>query len=42
MTRYSVEQRTRKMSKDIEFCHSQDIYPTNMGKNYWILLQNWD
>ena len=26
------------MSKDMEFCHSQEIYPTNMENNYWILL----
>ena len=27
------------MSKDVDFYHSQDIYQTNMGKTYWILLQ---
>ena len=29
------------MSKDVDFYHSQDIYQTNMGKTYWILLQKW-
>ena len=28
-----------KMSKDIDFCHSREIYPENICKLYWILLQ---
>ena len=27
------------MSKDMDFCHSRQIYPTNMN-NYWIPLEN--
>ena len=30
------------MSKDMGSYHSQEIYPTNMGKNYWIVLQEQD
>ena len=28
------------MSRDMDICHLQDIYPKNMRKNVWILLQN--
>ena len=27
------------MSKEIDFCYAQEIYSTNMAKNYWILVQ---
>ena len=30
------------MSKDIDFWHLQEIYPTNLGKDYWKLLQKLD
>ena len=34
-----IEPEKDNMSKKLNFCHWQEIYPTNMGKNYWILLQ---
>ena len=46
MTRYTIEPKTRKFqritSKNIDFCHLREIYLTNMGKNYSILLQKQD
>ena len=46
MTCYTIEPKTRKFqritSKNIGFCHSREIYLTNMGKNYSILLQKQD
>ena len=43
MIRYSIESRTRKYAKGaMAFCHLQNIYQTNTGGNYWILLQNQD
>ena len=32
MTRYSIEQRKKNMSKDMDFCHSRKIYVTNIKK----------
>ena len=31
--RYSIEQKKENMSKDIDFCHSQEIYLTNAEKD---------
>ena len=43
MIRYPIIEPTkRNMSNDMDFCHSRDIYPINMRKNYWILLQKQD
>ena len=42
MTRYSLELRTRKYIKDMDFCHSREICLTNMRKQYWRLLQKQD
>ena len=39
MRRGCIEPEKDNMSKKLNFCHWQEIYPTNMGKNYWILLQ---
>ena len=36
MTCYSKQVN---MLKDINICHSREIYPTYMGKIYWIMLQ---
>ena len=33
MTRYSIEQRKKNMSKDMDFCHPRKIYVTNIKKN---------
>ena len=35
-------QEQENTSNDMDFCNSREIYPTNMGKNYWILLQKQD
>ena len=42
MTRYFIEPRTKKYKNNIDFSHSQEIYPKNMKKYYWILLQKQD
>ena len=43
MTRYPVtEPRKKNVSNDTNFCHLQDIYPLNMRKIYWILLEKYD
>ena len=39
MTRYFMDSRTKITSRDMGFCHSREIYLTNMGKSYWALLQ---
>ena len=42
MKHYSIEPRTRKYAREYGLCHSQEIYPRNMGINFWILLQKQD
>ena len=39
MTRYFMDPRTTITSRDMGFCHSREIYLTNMVKSYWRLLQ---
>ena len=41
MMLYSIEQNTRKF-KDMDFCHLEEIYLTDMENNHWILLQKQD
>ena len=36
MTRYSIEPRTRKYVKDMDFYHVLEFVLTNIENNYWI------
>ena len=38
MTGILYNQQQEHTSKDMDFCHSREIYPTNIQKNYWKLL----
>ena len=35
-------QEQENISKDMDFRHSREIYPTNMGEMYWKLLEKQD
>ena len=37
MMGYSIGPTTKNMLKDIDFCHLQEMYQTNLEKKYWIL-----
>ena len=42
MTRYSIEQRTKKFVKGyVFFCHLEKTYLTNMVDSYWKMLQKY-
>ena len=38
MTHHSIEPEGENVSKDTYFCPLQELYLTNIEKNYWILL----
>ena len=37
MTRYSIK-KNKKTGQLMDVCHSQEIYPANLEKNYQILV----
>ena len=36
---YYMWKNIRQQYKDMDFCHSREIYLANMENDYWILLQ---